>query len=69
MTIAQDILKSEVPAFVELFLLDLTSTNESELAGLILRYTPMSDSTDLMDIKLVMFGGETYNPDRNSVGL
>ena len=62
MTIAQDILKNEVPAFIELFDIDLSSTNEAELVNSILRFTPMTDSTDLTNLHNVMFGNNTYYP-------
>lgn len=62
MTIAQDVLKAEVPAFIELLDIDLTSTNEPDLLNSVLRFTPMTDSTDLANIHNVMFGGNTYFP-------
>lgn len=62
MTIAQDVLKSEVPAFIELFDIDLASTNEAELVNNIFRVTPMTESTDLINIQNVTFGGEIYVP-------
>jgi lambda family phage minor tail protein L len=62
MTIAQDILKSEVPALVELFDIDLSTTNVAALTGNVFRITPMTDSTDLAVIKKVNFGGDDYTP-------
>lgn len=62
MTIAQDVLKNEVPAFIELFDIDLSSTNESDLVNTLLRFTPMTDGTDLANLQNVMFGGSTYIP-------
>ena len=62
MTIAQDVLKTEVPAFIELFDVDLSSTNEGDLVNSILRFTPMTDGTDLANLHNVMFGGNTYYP-------
>lgn len=62
MTIAQDILKSEVPAFIELFDIDLSSTNIPELVNSVLRLTPMTDSTDLANIHNISFGGQSYLP-------
>lgn len=62
MTINQDVLKSEVPALVELFEIDLTSTNVPALAGNVFRVATMTDSTDLANIKAVSFGGNDYFP-------
>lgn len=62
MTIAQDVLKTEVPAFIELFDIDLSSTNEASLVNSVLRFTPMTDGTDLANLHNVMFGGNTYYP-------
>lgn len=58
MTIAQDILKSEVPAFVELFEIDLSTTNIPELLGQTLYLTPIKAST-----ATIGFGtGINYSP-------
>jgi lambda family phage minor tail protein L len=58
MTIEQDILKPVVPAYIELFDIDLTNTNIPALSGTILRYTPARAST-----ATIGFGtGITYTP-------
>ena len=61
-TVSQMVLSSTTAGFVELFEIDLTSTNVPALVGSIFRVTPMTDSSDLTNIKAVMFGGETYQP-------
>lgn len=61
-SIEQYILKNNVPTYIELFDIDFTSTNIPELAGNVLRITPMSDSRDLANITNVQFGGDTYIP-------
>lgn len=62
MSIQDSVLKSEVPAFVELFEIDLTPTNVTELNGSIIRVTPMTDSTDLSNLQSVVWGGDSYQP-------
>lgn len=62
MTISQDVLKSEIPALVELFKIDLSKTNETGLAGSILYLTPMTDSSNITSPQSVIFGGNTYSP-------
>lgn len=61
-SLEQAVMASTVPGFVELFEIDLTSTNVPALVGNVFRVTPMTNSTDLTDIKAVTFGGETYQP-------
>lgn len=58
MTIAQDILKPEVPAYIELFEIDLTTTNLGELSGQKLYLTPMVQA----NYTPVMFGNQQYSP-------
>lgn len=55
MTINQDIEKSVVPAFVELFDIDLSTTNIPALSDSVFRCTPMTTGT-----ANVQFGGDTY---------
>ena len=62
MSIQDDVRKSEVPAFLELFEIDLTDTNVTELIGSVIRVTAMTDSTDLTNIQQVNWGGNTYMP-------
>lgn len=58
MTIKQDILKNTVPAYVELFEIDFSTTNIPALAGNVFRCAPMATagSTPLQ------FGGNSYTP-------
>lgn len=67
MSIQDDVRKSEVPAFIELFEIDLTDTNVivdgvAILEGSIIRVTAMTDSADLGAIQQVSWGGNDYTP-------
>lgn len=62
MSIQDDVRKSEVPAFIELFEIDLTDTNVDDLQGSVIRVTAMTDSTDLGAIQQVSWGGNDYTP-------
>lgn len=57
MTIAQDILQPVVPAYIELFEIDLSKTNIPELAGTIFRCTNSEVS-----YSGILFGESTYIP-------
>lgn len=57
MTIAQDILKPIVPAYIELFEIDLSKTNIPELSGTIFRCTNFDVS-----YAGILFGGDVYIP-------
>lgn len=61
-SIEQYILKNNVPTYIELFDIDFSSTNIAELAGTVLRLTPMTDSRDMNNITNVEFGGDSYSP-------
>lgn len=56
MTISQDTEKSSVPAYVELFDFDFSSTNIPELSESIFRCTPNNSESS------IVFGGDTYTP-------
>lgn len=58
MTIAQDVLKPEVPAYIELFELDFSPTNIAELSGVKMYLTPMVQA----NYTPVMFGNQQYSP-------
>ena len=65
MTISQDILKSELPATVELFKVDLSKTNESGLAGSVVYLTPMTQGSVVAGqatYTALQFDGNTYSP-------
>lgn len=57
MTIAQDILQTTAPGYIELFEIDLTKTNIPELTGTIFRCT----NSDV-NFTGILFGGSTYVP-------
>lgn len=58
MTIAQDLLKTELPPRVKLFKINLTTTNQIELLGVEYRWTPMLNN----DFTPLIFGDEEYFP-------
>jgi lambda family phage minor tail protein L len=61
MTIAQDVLKTTVPTYVELFKIDLSTTNEVSLAGTTVYMTPTTSSDgESVTATNVVFGGNTY---------
>jgi lambda family phage minor tail protein L len=62
LSVSQTVLTSTVPGLVELFEIDLTSTNVPALVGNVFRVATMTDSTDLANIKAVSFGGNDYVP-------
>ena len=62
LSVSQTVLTSTVPGLVELFEIDLTSTNVPALVGSVLRVATMTDSTDLANIKAVRFGDNDYVP-------
>ena len=61
MTVAQDVLKSTVPKYVELFEIDLSTTNEASLVGTTIYLTPMTTADgNSASASNVVFGGHTY---------
>lgn len=58
MTVQQEVLKSETPAYVELFKLDLTSSNIPDLSGQKFYLTPMLNN----NYTPISFGGQEYLP-------